>query len=256
MTGCALWERFPTMIAVAHGSTDPGAERNIASLLDSVRRIRPGLRVEGAFLEFGTPRFREVLERLAPENPIVVPLLLSRGYHIYQDISALCGPMGVEMAGPMGPAWELIEVLAQRLARVRAPFDTPMFLVGAGSSLEGSSADAGMVAEMLGRRLGRDVSVAFIAGAEPSISSVVQHHGERGSVIASYLLSPGKFQSYLESLNGYRVTGALGHHHLISELVLRRYDEAVASAFSCRGKRNVPRTGGSENSLASTGGDR
>ena len=54
----------PALVALAHGSRDPRSAATIKALVDEVRRMRPDLRVEQAFLELAKPSFTTVVDRL------------------------------------------------------------------------------------------------------------------------------------------------------------------------------------------------
>ena len=45
----------PALVALAHGSRDPRSAATIKALVDEVRKLRPDLRIETAFLELAKP---------------------------------------------------------------------------------------------------------------------------------------------------------------------------------------------------------
>ncbi|WP_240677050.1 sirohydrochlorin chelatase, partial [Actinacidiphila soli] len=108
----------PTLVAVAHGSRDPEALRTAQALLDRIRAVRPGLPVRLGHIELNEPRLGDTLAGLRGDV-VLVPLLLSRGYHVKQDIpQALAGAPHLRgvVAGPLGPHPLLAEALHGRLA--------------------------------------------------------------------------------------------------------------------------------------------
>ena len=79
----------PALVALAHGSRDPRSAATVRDLVDEVRRMRPDLRIEPAFLELSKPGFQTVVDRLVRagyDEIVVVPLLLSEAYHAKVDV--------------------------------------------------------------------------------------------------------------------------------------------------------------------------
>src|SRR3546814_10923764 len=79
----------PALIALAHGSRDPRSAETITALVAEVRKMRPDLRIETAFLELSKPSFGSVVTKLVRagyDEIVVVPLLLSDAYHAKVDV--------------------------------------------------------------------------------------------------------------------------------------------------------------------------
>ncbi|MFH8367604.1 sirohydrochlorin chelatase [Streptomyces sp. NPDC018031] len=103
--------RPPTLVAVAHGSRDPRALRTVTALLDRVRALRPDLPVRLGHIEIDRPLLPETLAGLRGEA-VLVPLLLSRGYHVKHDLPAMAAAAlaadrparAAAPAGATGPA--------------------------------------------------------------------------------------------------------------------------------------------------------
>src|SRR5688500_6343938 len=82
----------PALVALAHGSRDPRSASTVRELIDEVRRMRPDLRIEPAFLELSKPSFGQVVDRLVKagyDEIVVVPLLLSEAYHAKVDVPSV-----------------------------------------------------------------------------------------------------------------------------------------------------------------------
>ncbi|HEX3141076.1 MAG TPA: CbiX/SirB N-terminal domain-containing protein [Rhizobacter sp.] len=80
------------LLLFAHGARDPGWAQPFEAVSAIVRRQRPELPVELAFLEFMSPALPEAAERLCALgcNQIeVVPLFLGAGGHVRKDLPAL-----------------------------------------------------------------------------------------------------------------------------------------------------------------------
>ncbi len=71
----------PALLAVAHGSRNPAATDVIKTLARQVRRLAPVLDVHVAFIGHAEPSLPAELDA-AGSNSVIVPLLLSTGYHL------------------------------------------------------------------------------------------------------------------------------------------------------------------------------
>jgi sirohydrochlorin ferrochelatase len=222
-----------TLLAVAHGTADPAGLAEIEQLVELVRAQRPTSPAELGWLERADPPADTVLERLA--GPVVVvPMLLSTGYHVKVDIRRLVGNRpGTVAASQLGPDPRLVEVLRQRLLVGRTA-GADVVLFGAGSSDPAAGEQLGQVAVDLQRllRLAEGsqqltVQPRFLTDADGWCAGL-----RPGSDVASYLLAPGAFQdrlaSYAEQLAAGFVAAPIGAHPLVAELVWQRYDEAAA----------------------------
>src|SRR5699024_12268880 len=79
------------------------------------------------------------------------------------------------------------------------------------------------MADMLGERLGREVTACFVAGSRPGVAEAVEQVRHRAGpnsrvAVASYLLAPGPFQGLVAAARADVVAAALGAHPLIAEL--------------------------------------
>ncbi|HEU5271756.1 MAG TPA: CbiX/SirB N-terminal domain-containing protein, partial [Jatrophihabitans sp.] len=77
-----------TLLAVAHGTADPAGLAEIGRLVELVRAHRPGATVELGWLERADPPAGRLLDRLAGAV-VIVPVLLSTGFHVKVDITRL-----------------------------------------------------------------------------------------------------------------------------------------------------------------------
>lgn len=85
---------------------------------------------------------------------------------------------------------------------------------------------------VLARRLGREVSVGFLAAASPTVAEAVASRraaGARRVVVANYLLAPGQFTSQLEDAGADLVAAALGDHPLVAEIAVDRYEATLGA---------------------------
>lgn len=220
----------PVLLAVAHGSAHPRAKATVTALARQVGRLAPVLDVRVAFVQHAEPSLTDALAQAGPDV-VVVPLLLSSGYHLATDLALGAataqgaGP-GAETARPLGPDQLLTTALASRLREAGVPAGTPVVLAAAGSSDPRAEAEVGSQAVMLAGHLGAEVTVAFAATGRPSVPEAVSLMRARtgGRVaVASYLLAPGYFHDRLSESGADWVTAPLGDHPAVAALVIDRY---------------------------------
>jgi sirohydrochlorin ferrochelatase len=201
----------PALVACSHGTRDPAGRRAISQLREDVSALRSELTVVEAYVDVQRPQLSDVLRDLGPA--VVVPVLLSSGYHVHVD--------------PV-----LVDVLAQRVGEAAVSPDHALVLAAAGSSDERAVADVERTATDLTERLGRAVVPTFAAAAEPRVDQAVTQLRSDGRriAIASYLLAPGFFYDQLREAGADVVTAPLLPHPAIAQLVLRRYCDIAEPA--------------------------
>lgn len=222
------------LVAVAHGSRDPRSAATVHAILDRVRRARPKLSVIPAWLDFGTPTLGEALAETR-DDPVVVPLLLTAGYHSNVDIPRTLRSQPqrrVRYGQPLGPHPLLEEAARRRLAEAGAPERGPVVLAWAGSSWGDAAGEVGRVAVALGARLGRKVLPASASGATPEVAATLARcRAETAEPVsvASYLLAPGRLHDQVRRAAGPDdiVADPLGDLPETAEVILQRYAEAA-----------------------------
>jgi sirohydrochlorin ferrochelatase len=225
---------MPTLVACSHGTNSPAGRAAISDLVERVRRLLPETRVLEAFVDVQEPSVDDVLADCAPENPpVVVPLLLSTGYHTQVDIArAVAAHPGRAVAAPaLGPHELLVEVLESRLAQVGVAPSDAVVLAAAGSSDPAAEVDVRAMAELLAERLGTPVDVGFAAGAGPRIDATVAAARARGAarvVVASYVLAPGYFADVIARGGADVATAPLAPDDRLAAIIAERYAAAAA----------------------------
>ncbi len=195
----------------------------MSRLFDAIRAARPGVSVRLCFLDVARPTLADALAQVQAPT-VLVPLLLSTGYHTMIDIPrAVAGRPGVRVASHLGPDELLVDVLVDRLAAASSGGPTSRtILVGAGSSRPEAAAELAKTAGLLAARLGRRVHLLTMAEdlAEAFAGATA------GVEVATYLLAEGQFLDRLHSAGQGRVTIAepLGVHPGLVSLVWARYD--------------------------------
>jgi sirohydrochlorin ferrochelatase len=213
-----------TLIAVAHGTRSPAGRRQIQELAASVARRRPGLDVRLCYVDVQEPKVADVVAGVIGErrDAVVVPLLLSAGYHVRVDIAEAVAGTGFPVTAPLGPDDVFLESLRRHIP---AGADA-IVLASAGSSdplwVRGIREVA---AELPGR-----VELGYTSGSGPRVADVVARlraEGARNVAVAAYLLAEGLFYRTLHSAGADSVTPPLCHDPQVADLVLRRFDSAV-----------------------------
>ena len=210
----------------------------MALLRLAIAKARPEIEVRAAHVDVHKPALNDVVQRFAAQGRsiVVVPLLLSTGFHVRVDIArAIESAHGLAVAaGALGPDPVLVRVLQQRLAESGAGPDDVVVLAAAGSSDPRAGADVqAMVEALSAARGGAPVSAGFLASATPTVVDAVaqarRDHPGRPVAIGTYLLAPGHFSSRLEAAGGDRVAAPLAPHPDLAALALTRFDQVVGT---------------------------
>ncbi len=227
--------REPVLIGCAHGTDDPAGRAVVAGILEGVRRARPGLDVRPAFVDVQEPAVARVVAEVAAEGrvAVVVPLLLSAGYHVHVDIADAVAGQPAAAAGALGPDARLVACLVDRLREVGAGPGDGVILAAAGSSDARATRDVEEAAVHL-RRAWRTgpVLAAYGSAARPRVPDAVARlraEGVRRVVVATYLLAPGWFHDRMGQAGADVVTAPLAPDARVQDVVLDRYDAAVGA---------------------------
>jgi sirohydrochlorin ferrochelatase len=211
----------PRLLLVAHGTASAEGSATTARLVEAVRAARATDTVDLCFLDVAQPRLPDALDM---RPTVLVPLLLSTGYHVQSDIPATVAEFpAVRVARHLGPDALLVDALVDRLGAV--PPGGSVVLVGAGSSRPEAAAELAETGRLLGVRLARGVPVlslgADVRAALEDLPGPVR--------VATYLLAEGQFVTSLRrAVQGLgTVAPPLGEHPALVKLVWRRYDEVA-----------------------------
>ncbi|WP_020666241.1 sirohydrochlorin chelatase [Amycolatopsis nigrescens] len=240
----------PPLVAVAHGSRDPRSAATVRELVAAVRRSAPELDVRTAFLDLSEPRVTTVLRELHAEGhaeAVVVPLLLGSAFHARVDLPALVAEVTARRPGfrvsvseVLGADPALQAVALDRLAATGVELDDPelgIVLAAVGSSSTEANAVVSGLARHWRRRLpvaGTSglVAPAFASAARPDVPAALAELRARGArriAVASWFLAPGLLPDRIAALAGnVPMAAPLGPEPRVAELVLRRYQQALA----------------------------
>ena len=226
------------LVGCSHGTADPAGRATVHALLAGVEEARPDLDVREAFVDVQQPEVADVVRGALADRPdvpvVVVPLLLSAGFHVHVDIAAAVDGTPAVAARPLGPDPRLAELLAQRLDEAGTRPDDVVVLAAAGSSDPRAVEAVEQVALALHGLRGGTVVIGYGSASEPRVpAAVAQARSIAGGgrvVIASYLLAPGFFHDRLAEAGADVVTAPLGPDARLVDIALDRFAEALAEA--------------------------
>ncbi|MET9009792.1 sirohydrochlorin chelatase [Streptomyces olivaceoviridis] len=243
--------RRPVLLVIAHGSRDARHAATVHALVERVRSLRPGLRVETGFLDFNVPSVHGVLRSLAAEgvrDVIALPLLLTRAFHAKADIPAVLrdapARLRIRQADVLGPSPLLLSALERRLSEAGlSPADkssTGVVLASAGSSDPEAIAVIADIAREWWHTGWCAVRPAFASASLPRTEDAVRELRALGCervAVAPYVLAPG----FLPDRIARGAAGAdvlaevLGPAPEVARVVLERYAAACRPAEAALG---------------------
>ncbi|WP_258068774.1 sirohydrochlorin chelatase [Arthrobacter sp. N199823] len=223
-------EHETVMIACAHGTNNAEGQRRISQLRADIALLRPGLTVLEAYVDVQEPALPEVVAGLAAHvHAVVVPLLLTVGFHVQVDIAdAVASRSNTWAAAPLGPDPRLAKLLDERIGTLPAGWG--IVLAAAGSSRPEAAEPIEVLAADLAVRRPERILAAYGASARPTVPDAVaqlQAGGAAGVAVASYLLAPGYFHDQLSLAGADRVAPPLLPSKLLAELALEHFDAAL-----------------------------
>ena len=223
----------PAMVLCSHGTADPSGQEVVWRVAAAVRRVVTPLEVHESVVDVQDHRLHDVLAGLR-RPVVVVPLLLSGGYHLHHDVTeAVADHPAAVVARPLGPDPSLAELGARRLHDVGATQDDVVVLAGSASSDPRALADVEGAAALLQARWGGPVRAGHLGQFGTPAAEVVaaaRDDGARRVVVASYLLAPGYFQNTLSATGADLVTAPLlspSPERAVVDLVVHRFERAA-----------------------------
>lgn len=208
------------LVTVAHGTRHPTGN-DVARALTAAAGARLGVDAVTSYVELSEPLFADVMAGLS-EPAVVVPLLLSAGYHVKVDLPRAAGAASVPvLLGPaLGPDPLLAMAQAERLRESGAIPGQRVVMVAAGSQDPEVMPDLEAAALLLAQEWGGDVALATLGGGGRRPAEVVRP----GDAVSPYLLAPGQFaeRAREESLGAGVIADVIGPHEAVVDLVVSR----------------------------------
>ena len=212
----------PRLVTVAHG-TRRASGNAVAVEITRLAREQLGIEAVTAYVELCEPLLTPVLATSRTPTA-VLPLLLSTGYHLRQDLPEACAEAGgpVVLGRSLGPHALLAQAQADLLREAGARTGQPVVMVAAGSSDALATRDLDRAAELLGQAWGAPVRVATLSGRGRRPADVVRD----GDAVSLYLMAGGYFAEQAATLareaGATVVSTVLGPHPRVVDLVVRR----------------------------------
>jgi len=221
------------LVTVAHGTRHPTGNR-VAASLTAAAGLRLGVSAEVSYVELCPPLVANVLSRPDPQESgptVLVPLLLTTGYHVRVDLpaAAMRAPGEVILTAPLGPDPLLAVAQVDRLLAAGAVPGRPVVLTAAGSRDPAALPELERAAALLATAWGGPVRVAVLGGDGPRLADVVRP----GDAVSPYLLAQGFFATRCAELA--RSTGVdviadvIGVHESVVELIVLRTARLTAT---------------------------
>ncbi|SDC33137.1 Sirohydrochlorin ferrochelatase [Sanguibacter gelidistatuariae] len=233
-------DHHPVLIACSHGTDNPQGRAVVSHLVGQVRELLPDIEVLETYVDVQYPQVDEVVASVAPgRGVVVVPLLLSGGFHVNVDIasavrSRVSTGSPTVAASPLGPDPRLASILVDRLDSAGALPGDAVVVAAAGSSDAAAAADVEQVAADVAESWEGPVSIGYAASATPRVAVATDlarsalGGAEHGRVaMATYLLAPGFFSNRLAEAGADIVAEPLGAHPLIAQIIVDRFNEAL-----------------------------
>ena len=245
----------PALLIVGHGTRDPRGVKEFHELMDLMRERNPSLPLEGGFIELSRPPISECVDRLAEDGAhrvAAVPLMLLAAGHAKDDIPAtlvrekMTHPeMNFQYGRALGIRPELLELMDERISAVvseEEKTETAVLVVGRGSSDPDANSDVAKMTRLFyeGRPYPM-VEGAYISMTPPTVADGLDRCRKLGAkrvVVFSYFLFTGLLEERIREQteefageNGdldIRYAGYFGPHERVADLLIERYEEAVA----------------------------
>lgn len=227
------------LIACAHGTRFEEGRVVVRALLDVLRETAPeGVEVLEAYVDVHGPYVTDVVAaaRERTDDIVIVPLLLSTGYHTEVDLVEAAG--GLPIARALGPHPVLAEILADRVRATGADATDTVVLAAAGSTRPGAVVDVErMAALMADAGVTAPIVTAYAAASEPTIPDAVEaaRSAGRRTVVASYVLAPGHFSRVIERAEADLTSAPIGADPRLAAVVWERWRCARGAGVRCAG---------------------
>jgi sirohydrochlorin cobaltochelatase len=247
----------PPLVIAGHGTRDAEGSAAAFALVERVRELLPGVRVEIGFVELTAPSIDEALETVladGADKAVVVPLMIGTGTHVRQDIPEAIAAGRREHLGAtviytrhLGAPDGLIAAVDQRIATAAdewSPEQTTVVLVGRGCSVTDANADHVRLARVVGETGGyAKVVPGFIQVTSPTVAEALSEAyatGARRIVVMPHYLFPGRLATWVNQQTAawlaehtdaeVRVAGVIGPCPELAAVVAKRYHEGSLQA--------------------------
>lgn len=251
----------PPLVIAGHGTRVNAGADAAAALVDKVRGLLPGVRVEAGFVELTPPTIDAALDTVLADASaaVVVPLMIGTGGHVRDDIPEAIDhskarhlDATVVYTRHLGSPTPLVAAVHARIASARGEWpaeETDVVMVGRGCSLTDANADHVRLSRIVFETGGyHQVLSAFIQVARPTLPQILhQYHasGSRRIVVMPHFLFTGRLDQWVHDqadafradhpAAAIRVADVIGPCNELAQVVARRYQEGVLRARTTTG---------------------
>lgn len=251
----------PPLVIAGHGTRVNAGAEACAALVDKLRAMLPGVRVEAGFVELTPPTIDVALDTVLADAPaaVVVPLMIGTGGHVREDI-----PEAIETAKSrnrdatviytrhLGSPAPMLAAVHSRIAAARGDWpaeETDVLMVGRGCSVTDANADHVRLSRVVFETGGyHQVLSGFIQVARPSVPEILRQYyasGSRRIVVMPHFLFTGRLDQWVHEQVGafqadhpdaeIRVADVIGPCDELAQVVAQRYKEGALRARTTTG---------------------
>ena len=226
------------VMVCGHGSRDPEAIAEFASVAAGIAQRLPQYRVASGFLEFARPVIRDGLDTLRLDGVrriLAVPGMLFAAGHVKDDIPSVLNTwqkqhgVRVDYGRDLGVDLKLLRAAGQRIEEAEALSSRPvpraetlLVVVGRGTSDPDANSNIAKVARMLWEGMGFGWTEVCYSGVTfPLVAPGLEHAvklGYRRIIVFPYFLFTGVLVKRV-----YSVTDAIAERHPQIEFLKARY---------------------------------
>lgn len=243
----------PPLVIAGHGTRVTAGAAVSQALVERVRSLLPGVRVEAGFVELTPPTVDEALATALSDasSAVVVPLMLGKGGHVRDDIPesmqlAQQQHPGVRLAYArhLGSPEPLVDAARQRIRAAAQDWDLAeltVIFVGRGCSVTAANADHVRLGRVVLETGGfAQVMPAFIQVVGPTVAQALDLaylSGSRQIVAMPHYLFPGKLTEWVAAevaaWQGHhpdaevRIADPIGDCPELAQIVVERYHDGV-----------------------------
>ena len=251
----------PPLVIAGHGTRVNAGAEAAATLVEKVRGLLPGVRVEAGFVELTPPTIDAALDEVLTDATaaVVVPLMIGTGGHVRDDIPEAIDASRarhldatVVYTRHLGSPRPLVAAVHGRIAAARGDWaaeDTDVVMVGRGCSVTEANADHVRLSRVIFETGGyHQVLSAFIQVARPSLPEILRQYfasGSRRIVVMPHFLFTGRLDQWVhQQVDAFRsghpdadirVADVIGPCDELAQVVAQRYREGALRARTTAG---------------------
>ncbi|MFV0451429.1 MAG: sirohydrochlorin chelatase [Propioniciclava sp.] len=251
----------PPLVIAGHGTRVNDGAAAAATLVEAVRGLLPGVRVEAGFVELTPPTIDAALDTVLADASaaVVVPLMIGTGGHVREDIPeaidasrARHRDATVVYTRHLGSPKPMVDAVHARIAAARGEWpaeETDVVMVGRGCSVTEANADHVRLSRVVFETGGyRQVLSAFIQVARPTLPQILRQYNASGSrriVVMPHFLFTGRLDQWVhQQVEAFtadhpeaeiRVANVIGPCDELAQVVAQRHMEGALRARTTAG---------------------